>query len=169
MAILGRQDVAQLGLSLIVQNVAAAATFYRDVLGAEEVNHNHGGDAQPAAVELRLGGAYLVVTRENPRWREAPCPDWPRSPVSAGAASAFMTLYVDNVDAVFARALAAGASSLDANRAPQATFWGDRAVQFRDPAGHLWRLMTRLEDIEAADLPARLDALGAAQRHPAPS
>ncbi|MCO6419779.1 VOC family protein [Siccirubricoccus sp. KC 17139] len=164
MAILGRQGTGQLGITLIVQDVAAAADFYRDVLGAEEVHRSHRPhpgavpDAKPVSAELRLGGAYLTVTRENPRWREAPRPDWPRSPFSAGAASAFMTVYVDDVDAVFAKALAAGASPTIEGGAPEDAFWGDRMVQFHDPAGHVWRVLTRLEDVEVSDLPARYTA-----------
>jgi PhnB protein len=152
MALVGRQGAGQLGITLIVQDVAAAADFYRDVPGAEEVHRSHrlhpeaAPSAEPVSAELRLGGAYLVVSQENPRWREAPRPDWPRSPVSAGAASAFMTIYVDDVDAVFAKALAAGASPTITGGAPEDAFWGDRVVQFHDPAGHVWRVLTVTSD-----------------------
>jgi PhnB protein len=95
MAIKGKQSVGQLGVTLIVQDVAAAADFYRDVLGAEEVQRNFsfGPNKPPGSevlsAELKLAGAYLIVAKENPRWSEAPRPDWPRSPLSAGAASVF--------------------------------------------------------------------------------
>src|SRR5262245_50000749 len=99
MAVKGGLRVGQLGVTLIVQDVAAAAAFYMDVLGAEEVRrHSSALPTDPPgpdvhSVELRLGDAYLIVARENPRWREAPRPDWPRSPISAGAASTAFTLY----------------------------------------------------------------------------
>ena len=143
MAIMGRQDVAQLGLALIVGDVAAAADFYRDVLGAQEIarslapNPIDPPSRVAASAELRLGGTYLMVTKENPRWRQAPRADWPRSPVSAGAASAFMTLYVDDVDAVFARAKVAGAEPTLKEAGPEDAYWGDRMVQFHDPFGHV--------------------------------
>ena len=78
MAIQGKQSVGQLGVTLIVQDVAAAADFYRDILGAEEIQRSfsHGPADRPGPealhAELRLGGAYLIVAKENPRWREGP-------------------------------------------------------------------------------------------------
>ncbi|MBW6399787.1 VOC family protein [Roseomonas sp. HJA6] len=170
MAIVGRQAVGQIGVTLIVRDVAAAADFYRDVFGAEEVERSFRlaptdapGDEATAA-ELRLSGAYLIVAKENPRWREAPRPDWPRSPASAGATSVGVTLYVDDVDEVFARAVAAGVRALGGTGTVEATFWGDRHIQFHDPFGHLWRVMTRIEDVEATELPARFAAERAAHR-----
>jgi PhnB protein len=161
MAIKGKQAVGQLGVTLIVQNVAAAADFYRDVLGAEEVERNfsfnpsHPAENEPVSAELKLAGAHLIVAKENPRWRDAPRTDWPRSPVSAGAASVFMTIYVDDVDDVFARAVAAGASPQVDNHFPENTYWGDRIAQLHDPFGHVWRIQTRIEDVTEDELPAR--------------
>ena len=137
MAIKGKQAVGQLGVTLIVQDVAAAADFYRDVLGAEEVQRNFsfGPNKPPGSealsAELKLAGAYLIVAKENPRWSEAPRPDWPRSPLSAGAASVFLTIYVDDVDAVFERAIAAGATPQVRDQFPQSTYWGDRRTNPR--------------------------------------
>jgi PhnB protein len=170
MAIEGKQRTDQLGVTLIVRDVATAADFYRDVLGAEEISRNfsHGpGDGpgpEALSAELRLAGVYLIVTKENPRWREAPRPDWPRSPLSAGAASVFLTLYVDDVDVVFARAIAAGASPQKKDGAPEDTYWGDRVVQFHDPFGHVWRIQTRIEDVAESDLGHRFEAQRASSR-----
>ncbi len=170
MAIKGGLQAGQLGVTLIVKDAATAAGFYRDVLGAEEVARYRGtdpappGEAAPDAIEMRLGDAHLLVTVENPRWREAPRPDWPRSPESAGTTSAAFTLYVDDVDAVFARALAAGATRRIPMDGPEDSYWGDRVAQFLDPAGHPWRIQTQREDIERAELPARLAAARAAHR-----
>lgn len=167
MAIQGRQAAGQLGLALIVKDVAAATDFYRDVLGAGEITRSFSPNPldppqeQPVSAELRLGTAYLMVTLENPRWREAPRPDWPRLPVSAGAPSAFMTLYVDDVDAVFARALAAGASPA---AAPEDAYWGDRVAQFHDPFGHVWRVLARREEVAPEELSGRFAAALAAHR-----
>lgn len=164
MAIIGRQQAGQFGLTLIVNDVAAAADFYRDVLGAEEVARSFAPNPVEApssvavSAELRLAGTYLMLCRENPRWREAPRPDWPRSPLSAGAASAFMVLYVEDVEAVYARALARGARPTRPDSVPEETYWGDRLVQFHDPLGHVWRVMTRIEDVAPADLAPRLEA-----------
>ncbi|WP_422013298.1 VOC family protein [Reyranella sp.] len=164
MAVKGKQSVGQIGISLIVQDVAAAADFYRDVIGAEEIrrsfSHNPGEPPGPETLsaELVVAGARLYVAKENPRWREAPRPDWPRSPLSAGASSGFLIVYVDDVDDVFARALAAGATSLAPGQAPEETYWGDKVVRIIDPFGHGWVLQSRLEDVAEEDLAARFAA-----------
>jgi PhnB protein len=170
MAVKGGLRIGQLGVTLIVQDVAGAAAFYVDVLGFEEVRrHSSPIPTDPPgpdvhSVELRLGNAYLIVARENPRWKDAPRPDWPRSPTSAGAASAAYTLYVDDVADVMERALAAGATPQTRRRTPEDTYWGDRVVQFYDPFGHIWRIQQRVEDVEFDDLPARFEAQRAAYR-----
>jgi PhnB protein len=161
MAIEGGLRVGQIGISLIVHDVTAATEFYCTVLGAEKTAsyftpRSPEGSSQVASVELRFGEAYLTVQQENPRWREAPRPDWPRSPVSAGSASVGFTLYVDDVDDVFARALEAGATS-QTPHGPQSSHWGDRVVQINDPFGHLWRLQTRIEDVTFEDFAERLE------------
>lgn len=164
MAVKGKQSIGQIGITLIVQDVAAAADFYRDVIGAEEIrrsfSHNHGEPPGPEALgaEFLLAGARLNVAKENPRWREAPRPDWPRSPTSAGASSGFLIVYVDNVDEVFNRALSAGATSLAKDQSPEETYWGDKVVRIIDPFGHGWVIQSRLEDVEEADLAARFEA-----------
>lgn len=170
MAIAGGLRVGQLGVTLIVKDVAAAAGFYRDVLGAEEIARYAGMHPEPPpgvvpdSIEMRLGDAHLIVTRENPRWREAPRPDWPRAPDSAGTTSAAFTLYVEDVDAVFAQALAAGATRRIPTDGPEDGYWGDRVAQFLDPAGHPWRIQSRREDVERSALPTRLEAAKAAHR-----
>jgi PhnB protein len=164
MAVKGAQAVGQFGMTLIVQDVAAAADFYRDVIGATEIRrhraHNHGEapGEEVLAAEMQLAGVYLKVVKENPRWREAPRPDWPRSPLSAGAPSTGIDLYVDDVDELFTRAVEAGASPQIANRGPENAYWGDRIVQFYDPFGHFWRVLTRLEEVGEDELPTRFQA-----------
>ncbi|MGQ3299716.1 VOC family protein [Reyranella sp.] len=164
MAIKGKQSIGQIGITLIVHDVAAAADFYRDVIGAEEIrrsfSHNPGEPPgpEPLGAELVLAGARLYVAKENPRWREAPRRDWPRSPLSAGASSGFLIVYVDDVDDVFARAQAAGATSLARGQGPEETYWGDKVVRIIDPFGHGWVIQSRLEDVAEADLAARFEA-----------
>jgi PhnB protein len=164
MAIIGRQAVGQIGVTLIVRDVAATADFYRDILGAEEVERSFTLTPADApgehaySAELGISGACLIVTAENPRWQDAPRPDGPRPPHAAGTTSAGITLHVDDVDDVFARAMAAGATPLGGRGMVDTAFWGDRHIQFHDPFGHLWRVMTRIEDVESAELPARYAA-----------
>jgi len=59
---------------------------------------------------------------------------------------------------VFARALAAGATSLAQEQGPEETYWGDKVVRIIDPFGHGWVLQSRFEDVAEADLAARFAA-----------
>ncbi len=151
MAIKPGLQAGQIGVTLIVKDPAAAAEFYRDVFGAEEVaryDAQSGGIVRSGtvtAIEMRVGGAHLIVTMENPRWAEAPRADWPRSPHSAGTTTAFFTLYVEDADAVVARAVAASASLPNNGPPVEDAYCGDRVGQFIDPAGHFWRVQTAQE------------------------
>jgi hypothetical protein len=64
---------------------------------------------------------------------------------------------VDDVDAVLARAVAAGGSLL---RAPEDQWWGVRSGSFRDPFGHRWSVHTIVEPISIEEMQLRADALG---------
>lgn len=158
MAISGRQEPGRIGLGLLVHDVPAAVEFYCSVLGAETLSSEEvavSKDCQCA--ELRLAGTYIVVQREIPQWRAAPREDWPRSPLSSGAASAIFTICVDDVDQVFKRALERGATPPLPGAAPEPNFWGDKVIQIHDPFGHVWRIQTVIETIPFEEAAARLD------------
>jgi len=65
-------------------------------------------------------------------------------PKAVGGTSVTLSVYVDDVDAVFGRALAAGATEV---RAIENQFYGDRSGQFEDPFGHRWNVATHIEDV----------------------
>jgi PhnB protein len=65
-------------------------------------------------------------------------------------------LYVDDVDAVIARAVAAGATVV---RPATDEFYGDRAGQIQDPSGHVWFVATRKEQLAAAEIRRRYDEM----------
>jgi PhnB protein len=63
-----------------------------------------------------------------------------------------MSVYVEDVDATFDRAVAAGAKAL---RPVEDQFYGDRAGQFEDPYGHRWSVMTHIEDVPPEEMARR--------------
>jgi PhnB protein len=71
--------------------------------------------------------------------------DWPETP-------AFLRLYVDDGDAVFRKALDAGASVITEMTA---LFWGDRVGRVRDPLGNIWWLQQRVEEVDPAEMQRR--------------
>jgi PhnB protein len=61
--------------------------------------------------------------------------------------------YVDDVDAVFQRAIEAGAKEL---RAPEDRFYGDRSGEFEDPFGHRWSVASHVEDVPPDEMEKRM-------------
>jgi PhnB protein len=96
-----------------------------------------------------LGGAPLVLSDEFPE-RDV------IGPLTIGGSPVCLMLYVDDVDAVVARALAAGATLL---RPVEDQFYGDRGGKLRDPFGHLWWLASHIEDVSEEEIQRRAAAL----------
>jgi PhnB protein len=80
-----------------------------------------------------------------------------RDPKEIGGTPVSITLYVEDVDDVFGRALGAGAREL---QAVEDKFYGDRAGQFEDPFGHRWSVMTHIEDVSPEEMQKRAAAFG---------
>jgi PhnB protein len=100
---------------MVVADAAAQVAFLRTVFDA---TGEHVGD-RPA--EMRIGDSLVMVT---PAGARAPFP-------------AFLYVYVDDADAAYRRALAAGATSLEE---PFDTPYGDRRAMVRDPSGNVWQI-----------------------------
>jgi PhnB protein len=122
---------------LIVHNAAEAIDFYVRGLGAEEMLRHMSEQGRVRHAELRIGDSMIMVTDESPEW-----PDW-RGPLSYGGSPMHLYLYVPDVDALFARALAAGAREL---LPVQDHDYGDRSGGVIDPFGHTWYLATHIGD-----------------------
>jgi len=79
-----------------------------------------------------------------------------KSPKSIGATTGGVMLYVKNVDAVYATAVAAGARGV---MPPADMFWGDRYAQVEDPYGHVWALATHQRDLSTAQMMKAMAAM----------
>jgi uncharacterized glyoxalase superfamily protein PhnB len=122
---------------VIAKGAARFLEFMADAFDAEEIARVMVEGGAIGHAETRIGDS-VVMTFDS---RE----DWPATP-------AFLRLYVDDVDAMYGRALAAGAS--DVTR-PTEMPWGDRVARVRDPLGNLWWLMTRIEDVSPEEMERR--------------
>ena len=91
-------------------------------------------------------------------------PDLAVGPKTLGGVSAQIALYVADADAVFERAVAAGAK---VKRPLSDEFYGDRTGQVEDPFGHIWSIQTRIEDVSPKKMQKRLDAMSARDVPPA--
>ena len=143
--------MTQLAVHLVVDDPDAAAAWYADVLGAKETSRIPLPDGRPLTVELRVGDTVLAVAGE-----------WPgrgmRTPSALGGSPAAYHLPVSDVDSVWERAVAAGATVFEA---PHDAFWGDRTAQFLDPSGHRWAIDQHLRDVPADELAAHVAAMTA--------
>jgi PhnB protein len=136
--------------SLIVKGAAEAIEFYKRAFGAEELGRTpmRGPDGQTriAHAELRIGDSMLLLADEFPEYGVT----GPK-----GGSPVTIHLYVTDADAVFNRAVEAGATV----RMPlMDAFWGDRYGKLTDPFGHDWSIATHLEDVPDEEIPKRMAA-----------
>ena len=132
---------------LIVDDAAEAIRFYEKALGATEIFRLPMGDRIGHA-EIRIGDSIVMLSDEWPDMGKL-------GPKARGGATSSMMLYVEDVDAAYARATAAGAT---AERPPEDQFWGDRMGSLVDPFGHSWSLATHVEDVAEDEMQRRMEA-----------
>lgn len=136
---------------LIVKDAARAIEFYVKAFGGKERLRMPGPGGKVGHAEVQLGNAVLMLADEFPAMGAvAPAPGAP-GPV-------FLTMYVKDVDAVFAKALERGAT---VKQPLENKFYGDRAGALIDPFGHCWCLMTHVEDVGPAEMKKRAAAAAA--------
>ena len=122
---------------IVVQGAERAVTFYAEAFGAEEVSRIPVPDGRLMSVQLRIGSGLLYLADEFPEMGVL-------APPTIGGTPVVLALEVDDAEAAFARAVAAGARV----RQPLADmFWGDRHGQFEDPFGHRWNISQHLRDV----------------------
>jgi PhnB protein len=133
---------------LCVDGASAAIEFYRHVFGATERMRIPEPDGKLGHAELEIGTAVIMLSDEFPNLDV-------RAPKTIGGTPVTMSLYVDDVDGVFTRAVAAGATAL---RPVKDEFYGDRTGRFEDPFGHRWSIATHIEDVSPQEMAERAAA-----------
>jgi PhnB protein len=127
---------------LVVSPASEAVAFYVQAFGAKVGMMMDGPGGKIMHGELKIGDSIVMLADEQPPM--GPGPQTHKTPKNLGGTSAVMMLYVKDVDASYARAVAAGATPV---MPPADMFWGDRFGQIEDPFGHAWSLATRLKDM----------------------
>jgi len=130
---------------LCVDGAKAAIEFYSKVLGATERMHMPGPDGKIGHAELELGDSLIMLADEFPEMGV-------RGPKAVGGTPVMIMIYVEDADAVFDAAVAAGATVL---RPVENQFYGDRTGQFEDPFGHRWSVATHVEDVPPDEMEKR--------------
>ena len=138
--------------SLTVRGATDAIEFYKRAFGAVEKSRALAPDGKRLwHAELQIGDSRLMLTDEMPEMGG-------HAPAPTGAVGFSVWLYVEDVDAVFDRAIEAGAKS---QMPVNDTFWGDRFGGLQDPFGHNWAIATRNENLSDEEVRRRADAFTA--------
>jgi PhnB protein len=130
---------------LIVDGANEAIDFYTTVLGAKERMRMPAPEGRIGHAELELGESVIMLADEFPDMDH-------HGPKSLGGTSVTINVYVEDVDAVFARAVDRGARSM---RDLEDRFYGDRTGEFEDPFGHRWSVATHVEDVPPDEMERR--------------
>ena len=133
---------------LAVEDAARAIDFYKEAFGAEETVRMPGPDGSVAHAELQVGDSKLMLSDPFPQSDVRP-------PAERGGPTASVFMYVDDADAVFERAQAAGAK---VTMPLENMFWGDRFGSLADPFGHVWSIATHVEDVPEEEMAERASA-----------
>jgi PhnB protein len=134
---------------LVADGAAAALAFYERVFGARLLMRLDGPGGKIGHAEIQIGTSRLMLADEHPEMGI-------RGPRSIGGSSVSLMLYVPDVDAVVAAAVAAGAKL---QRPVEDKFYGDRMGSIEDPFGHVWHVSTHVEDVAADELERRAAAM----------
>lgn len=127
---------------LICARAADAIEFYKKAFGAVELSRMPGPDGKIMHASFRIGDSVVMLNEENPNWGTFGPKSLKGSPVT-------IHLYVENVDAVFAQAVQAGAK---ATMPVADMFWGDRYGKVEDPFGHHWSIGTHIHDASVEEM-----------------
>lgn len=129
---------------LICDGAADAIEFYKKAFGAEEMMRLPGPNGRLMHGSVRIGDSMVMLVDEVPEWGTLGPKALKGSPVT-------IHLMVDDVDAIFAQAVDAGATV----KMPVADmFWGDRYGLVVDPFGHVWSIATHVRDMTPDEIEA---------------
>jgi len=134
---------------LCCKNTAAAIEFYKSVFAATELMRMAQPDGSIGHAEIKIGGSVIMLADEFPDM------DF-RSPQTLGGSPVSILVYVEDVDTVVSKAIAAG-SKLQTPITDQ--FYGDRSGKLTDPFGHVWMIATHIEDVSPEEMQKRVAAL----------
>lgn len=135
---------------LVMENAARAIDWYKKALGAEEKMRAAGPDGKIMHAEILIGNSLIMLNDELGGGKSAK---------KIGGSPASLWLYVEDCDALFKRAVAAGARAGDGPMGQvQDQFWGDRCGTLTDPEGYSWTIATRKEDLTPPEIQQRQEA-----------
>jgi PhnB protein len=131
---------------LVVDGAARLIEFLEEIFDAEQVERLAAPGDRIGHAQVRIGDSLIMLSDSYAE----------HEPLEA-----MLYVYVDDVDATYQRALAAGALSI---RAPVDEFYGDRSGGVKDPWGNQWWIVTHVEDVAPDEMKRRAQqAMGKAR------
>ena len=143
---------------LVCAGAAEAIEFYKKAFGAVEQGRMPTPDGKIMHASLRIGDSPLMLADEFSDYGSL-------GPLALKGTPVVVHLYVQDVDAVYAQAVAAGAK---ATMPPADMFWGDRYGQLVDPFGHRWSLATHTRDMTPEQMREEMQKMMAQPQQPCP-
>jgi PhnB protein len=137
---------------LIINGATAAIEFYKEAFGATELFRFPAPGGKIGHAEIKIGDSPIMLADEFEEMGYL-------GPQTLGSSPVSLMIYVDDVDSVFNRAIAAGAT---VKEAVQDKFYGDRTGTLVDPYGHKWHIATHKEDVSIEEMERRAAAHSAA-------
>jgi len=134
---------------LVCRDASAELDFCKTTFGAVELVRRPGPDGAVAHALVTIGPAMVMIEGEWPTLAS-------RAPQSDGSSPVVIYVYVEDVDKVIERAVAAGAKVL---LPVKNQFWGDRTGRIVDPSGHVWTISTRIEETSSGQREQRWSSI----------
>lgn len=128
---------------MIIKGAADAIAFYKKAFGATELMCLTDDSGKVRHAEIKIGDSPLMIADEFPEY------SFMRSPQSLGGTTMHIFLYVEDVDALFAQAIDAGAKEL---MPVEDHSDGDRRGGVTDPFGHIWWIATHIKDVPLEEI-----------------
>ena len=138
------EDMHTLTPHLVCANALEAIQYYKRALGAIDGGTMLTPDGKLMHAQIRIGDSALMLMEENKDWGAL-------GPKTLGGSPVTIHLYVKDVDAVYAKAVAEGGT---AKMEPADMFWGDRYGVLIDPFGHTWSIATHVKDATPEEMQA---------------
>lgn len=135
---------------LIVRGGVKALEFYKKAFNAVEKVRMPMPDGRLGHAEIQIGDSMVMLADEMPERKIV-------GPETLGGSATGICLYVEDVDALFQQAIAAGGK---VDRPVEDQFYGDRSGTLIDPFGHKWTVSTHTEDVGPEEMNRRMAALG---------
>ena len=133
---------------LMFSGAAKAIDYYKKVFGATEIMRMEAPDGKIGHAEIKIGDSVIMLADEAPEMKAL-------SPKTVGGTPVGLMLYVEDVDDVFKRAVAAGGKAI---QQLEDKFYGDRSGTLVDPFGHMWMVATHKEDVSPEEMDRRAQA-----------